>query len=776
MILEQQKDAVVLQQGDVTTIEMSLDLESQQVLMMMLSKNLYSDEIGSTVRELASNALDSHRRAGVDKPIVVSLKQNAQYNWEFTVEDFGVGLDSDDIRDIISKYGKSLAREEVNSLGAMGLGFKSPLSYTSSFYFIGRKSGVERKWTMYEGEEKNSIDMLSEEPTTEPDGVKVIVPVKFSSKDDFVRKIKEQLAYFEGVYFDGPNLRNDFTIYRGEHFQWSQLSSDTSLHLCLDNVYYPIDFAKLGISRINFPLALRFSLRDGIFPVPNRESLRYTPEAKQKILDKLKLVATYFVDKFNESIGEVEDVQTVFDYYSGSVRNVVLEGRVFDVAQIKKYSENTIAQPKLKGVKYIRLDVLNNMKDHILGEYCIKYNVTRYKMSEDKGTSDVKVKHLAHCNYFVYNDKISGNMREYLKTLVMGETKIIKKVAPFKLGNSRSLLPNNYYRILGLNSYPKHLWRKVITEFQMIQKSYTSQFKDIDEIVIPKDWLERKKKVRVSSYTTRRVKLSGEITCKQAAELEKSMSNRNCKFVATTLKLEELHKFKGLTVYTHHDDFLKLDPLYSASRRKHRMRFLTFSDRELKIVNPLDIHNLISYKKFMEGNNMMFKRIVTAYLIDQLISSNSAVFEKRAIFADISKDLHDKLEKLKEYKGNNYAYGSLQLYTAMLEVAVPNKLFDPSIYSEYVEIKELLAKLTFINPILKTVSTTYSYSKENVMSKEEGVSILCDLFKHYKYRIDHHNYKSVKEDEEPLQEEDLTDEDVKSLVDMEESILEEEES
>jgi len=121
MILEQQKEAQVLQQGeDVGTIAMSLDLDSQQMLMMMLSKNLYSDEIGSTVRELASNALDSHRRAGVDKPIIVSLKQNAQYNWEFTVEDFGVGLDADDITNIISKYGKSLARQEANSLGMMG--------------------------------------------------------------------------------------------------------------------------------------------------------------------------------------------------------------------------------------------------------------------------------------------------------------------------------------------------------------------------------------------------------------------------------------------------------------------------------------------------------------------------------------------------------------------------------------------------------------------------------------------------------------------------------
>jgi len=75
MILEKQKEAMIHQDGEATeSIGMSLDLDSAQVLMQMLSKNLYSDSIGSTIRECASNALDSHRRAGVDKPIVVALK------------------------------------------------------------------------------------------------------------------------------------------------------------------------------------------------------------------------------------------------------------------------------------------------------------------------------------------------------------------------------------------------------------------------------------------------------------------------------------------------------------------------------------------------------------------------------------------------------------------------------------------------------------------------------------------------------------------------------
>jgi len=51
MILEKQKEAMIHQEGESQeSIGMSLDLESAQVLMQMLSKNLYSDAIGSTIR------------------------------------------------------------------------------------------------------------------------------------------------------------------------------------------------------------------------------------------------------------------------------------------------------------------------------------------------------------------------------------------------------------------------------------------------------------------------------------------------------------------------------------------------------------------------------------------------------------------------------------------------------------------------------------------------------------------------------------------------------
>jgi len=54
MIIEQNKDTVVLQEGlqDNDTIKMSLDIESSAFIMQMLSKNLYQEPISSTIREI----------------------------------------------------------------------------------------------------------------------------------------------------------------------------------------------------------------------------------------------------------------------------------------------------------------------------------------------------------------------------------------------------------------------------------------------------------------------------------------------------------------------------------------------------------------------------------------------------------------------------------------------------------------------------------------------------------------------------------------------------
>ena len=765
MILEKQTEAHVLNDGPTQeSIAMTLDMDSAQILMQMLSKNLYSDDIGSAVRETVSNALDSHRKAGVDTPIVVSLKPSTYNNYEFCVEDFGTGLDHNDVSNIISKYGKSTKRESNEFIGAMGLGWKSPLAYSSSFYFVCRKDGMERKYMMYEGEDTNAIDLLYEKETTEANGVKIIIPVKYSDKYNFQRKIKEQLCYFESVYFDVPedsSITNDFVISRHEHFQFSEMSTDRYMHICLDNVYYPLDFDKLGISRIEFPVALRFSLSDGLFPTPNRESLRYTPEAKKIISDKLTKVANYLVTKYNDNIVEGSDIKSVINHLEKSGYYVEMSsGFTRNIEPFVKFSTITPLVPKIEGVKLLDFPTLyKSYKQNVLVDaYTAKFYLNNKRMQNTDKHYVYGYNLQSICDgsakVYVYKDRVSGIKKDYLRATCdqHGRTFLVKPSAPMKLGISGKFRLDTYYHLLQLNKVPKAKWREVIKEYQYIISLIESNFIDLDDLEVPQEFIDSKKKAKVAKSSmsgTKRLKLQGEIVCKKGVDLMRWNDGRKCKFDSQLYKLEELESAKHLKVYAHHDDYLKLDPLYGMMG-KQKMEVITFSSRELKIVEQLDIHNLISYDKFMEGKTAPFKRIITSILIHEMISHYRSTFDHADALKFVSTDLFNKLDRLAKYRKDNYVETNQELRKAMLEVATEHKLFDPQIYTEYLEMLDIFDKLSFLNPVCARLG----YTRED----DPMIPVMIDLFKYYKHRVDlkHYNIR--------INDEVLTEQSIEELV------------
>ena len=769
MILEKQKEAHILQQGESQdSIGMSLDLDSAQILMQMLSKNLYSDSIGSTIRECASNALDSHRRVGVDKPIVVSFSRNDSDNYEFSVEDFGIGLDADDVKNIISKYGKSTKRDSNTELGMMGLGFKAPLAYTSSFYFVCRKDGIERKYMMYEGEDVNTIDLLYEQSTTEGNGVKVIVPVKWQDRSDFVRKINEQLAYFENVYFNVDGINNDFLIHRNDIFQFSELSKEEELHICLDNVYYPIDFIKLGIDRIKIPIGLKFSLTDGLFPTPNREALRYTQESKKVILDKIAKLADYMIEKYNDSITTSADIKTVFDYYANNNKTVnVIGNGNWEIENLLRFSIVKIKEPKVDGIELLDLKLLHKHKDYILGEYESVYRLERDKIRENKNYYDKKIS-LSNINdkYYVFSGILGGNKRLYMKETLGSKSygsptyNFIKKKTEYELGNKLSTGMITYFEILQLALHPKAEWRQRITEFQSVQKMFTDKMKNLDLIDVPKSWLDARKTVRTKGMSSSRVdangkriiKLQGEAVGKIAVDLERYNDGRKCKFVPNTIKLEDVSKNKYLTVYTSHDNFIKLDPLYEIFA-KQNIKFMTFSSREMNVLEKIEVHNLITYEKFMEGKNKPFKRVVTAHLIHQLTKKYSSAFSYKKNLNGQCTDLYKKLALLDNYQSSNYVYCSDQIAGTMLEVAEEYNLYDFEIYHIYKEVVAIFQKLPFLNTLL---GYTGGYG-----TSTDVVKSIVDLMKYYKHKVDLSKYNLRIDEEIPS---DLTEELISELA------------
>ena len=679
MRLEKQKQAHVLYSGQKNeSIGMSLDMDSAQVLMQMLSKNLYSDSIGSTIRECASNALDSHRRAAVNKPIIVSLVQNDSNNWEFSVEDFGTGLDHYDVENIISKYGKSTKRNSDTELGMMGLGFKAPLAYASSFYFTCRKDGMERKYMMYEGEETNTIDLISETDTTEDNGVKVIVPIKWGDRHDFLKKIKQQLAYFEDVYFNVDDVDNNFTIHRSKLFQFSELADDDKLHICLDNVYYPIDFDKLGIDTLYIPVGLTFKITDGLFPTPNRESLIYTKETKSKILKKLAEFSDYFVEKYNENVTDSDDVKGYLDYYYNSSREVQLHGKVIDLNNLKDYITVPFAKPKLEGVDNWDISTFSRHEfNYLLGEYRCSYryeNTRMYQVKESSWGRSVSWNDMDKY-HFKMQDGMRGHKKAYLREMCedmvttpriggprpLIRVSFIRKTKSYPLTSTNN--KDNYYDILKLTNYPKSQWRSVIKDFQYVESLLLNPIKDADLITPPQDWIDDRKANTVSKMRATKAakgqKLAGDFNCKKAEDLLRYNDGRKCKFVSHRINIQTVEEGNTTYVYTHHDDYMKVDNLYEETNRMDII-YITFSKRELDLLETSSvIDNLVSYDDFIKGHDLFIK-FMTAYKCHKFMQKWDDIFDKIEYITKIKSSLSDKLTDIKTYqnqyiKGGRYA-------------------------------------------------------------------------------------------------------------------------
>lgn len=762
MILEKQTQSLIHEVGSTkATIGMSLDLDSAQILMQMLSKNLYSDAIGSTIRECASNALDSHRRADVDTPIVVSFKSNNN-GYEFSVEDFGIGLDADDVENIISKYGKSTKRNSTTELGMMGLGFKAPLAYASSFYFITRKDGIERKYMMYEGEEVNSIDLLSQTSTTEGNGVKIIVPVKYSDYYDFKKKIKEQLAYFENVYFDVPDMNNTFKIYRSDHYQISEVCDDDHMHICLDDVYYSIDFDKLGIKTIYSKIALRFSLTDGLFPTPNREALRYTQEAKHLILNKIKTLANELMTTYNASIVDTDDIFAIINHFSNSNRFIIdYNNKQWEVSNILKYAEITAHSPVLIGYNYFTAHSLYKLKDYMLKEYECKYNLSKHskKIQETSGKWNSQIEfrniNLNDEVIAVYTEMFTDRKRRYIKELWNKRyVKFVKKSHPFTLFSKNKDVSfqtqdiSCYYDLLNLRTIPKVEWRNIITEFQKSIQKITENFINLDDIKIPEQWIINDKaknyKPKPIVGNNNKVKEKGDVSGKKAVQPERETAF-NAKFIPIVYDGKTLNQRKKLIVYAKEENRLSLDHLFGMFKNlQNTIEFIILSDREIKSLEMYNLHNFMSLDIFLKGNNKPFKRMMTAKLIFSFKKLYSKVFDARNTLEDVSLILKQNLRDMYNYQKDMICVNAKETNTTLKleEYACKHNLYDLKMFAKLNLTDKLLSKHPFIKKLCNKMFSSYGLFEASGL-----IDVMKDMCRYKKMRMNLDNYNLVKKED-----------------------------
>jgi hypothetical protein len=283
----------------------------------ILSSGLYANKIRAIIRELSCNAVDSHTAANkTDTPFDVHLP-NTLEPW-FSIRDYGTGLTHDQVTNIYTTYFESTKTDSNAFIGALGLGSKSPFSYTDNFTVTAIKDGVKGIYTAFINEAGvPSIAKMMSENTNEPAGVEV----KFSVNDrydfdKFRSEARQVYAHFAlrpvvtgNVDFGFvENTYESKDIIPGVH----QTNGSRRSIAIMGNIAYPIDLPQGSDvggmdSLLNCGLELHFAIGELDFQA-SREGLSYIPSTVASIKAKLEAVNAVLATKLAVEADAVENL------------------------------------------------------------------------------------------------------------------------------------------------------------------------------------------------------------------------------------------------------------------------------------------------------------------------------------------------------------------------------------------------------------------------------------------------------------------------------------
>ena len=745
MIINKQTNEV-LKTGEDTSKRATISANKAAKLQMLLSEGLYSDPITATIAELTNNGVDSIVASGknpIENPVVVSITKTTNDQYEFSVKDEGLGLDENEFTNVVMNYLESTKEDSNDFIGSWGLGSKSPLSLKRSYFFICRKEGVERKFMVYQGEEFTEFDKIYEKSTNELNGVEVIVPIKdYYEAQEFVRKAKSKLAYYDTVILQiyGQIVQN--TIFRSDDWQFSTQNIDNQLHFCLKDVYYSIDWVKLGISTINLPIALKFDLSDGLIPSPSREYIIYNESSKTIILDKIKKVANWFVDKYNSEWKEYETLKDAWFFINKSDFYVNINDTRFKINSLQQYADNEIKTVKIKNVENVKW--YSDSKQWLLTNYRVEAENTHWSWINKTPSKNIVEKMLNNdYKIVVVDSEPKRRVKSYLQDKY-SSTLFVTKICDRALGKDTPTNSTTYFYTLSLDQVPHHEWKNKIKELNYVENQLKENFiyeLDIENSQGFKDWLEKKKKERIYQGS----KSNHKVLNKQEDEVtlgigrNRSIGN-GVTFEKETFKVNKLSQTPKLTIYF--EDKERATQYYELIGKKYKIALIGKRE-QLKIKN---IHNFMTEQEFQKSKT--FKRIVTSIMFDELIETYRSIYSRSSL--DIIQNLINPLEKdieiLQDYTSKNgKSIRDNQLLDSMIAIAKEYNLYDYQFMDVYNRCKESLDKYKFLNYIQKP-------DRWNEKNVKEVNSIITQFLYHQKmYKGLHQELEFVVKEKEVVE-------------------------
>jgi hypothetical protein len=285
----------------------------------ILSSKLYSDPILAIIRELSTNAWDSHAEANIlDKPFVVHLPNRMEPF--FYIRDFGIGMSHKDIMTLYTTYFESTKTETNEQAGCLGIGSKSPFSYTDSFSVTSWFKGKKRVYNMFKGEEGfPKVALMQTIDSDGHNGIEVRFACRIEDIKAFIQKAEKVYENFSITPEFRGNSKLEFkeekVILSGNGWKVYPLNRyhyDKS-YAIMGPIGYPINSHHLSgdAYRLFLNTVLRITFPIGSLEIAaSREDLQYSELTKKNLTKAAKSILKEMGEKVSQKL---ENCKTLWE-------------------------------------------------------------------------------------------------------------------------------------------------------------------------------------------------------------------------------------------------------------------------------------------------------------------------------------------------------------------------------------------------------------------------------------------------------------------------------
>lgn len=414
----------------------------------ILSSGLYANKIRAIVRELSCNAVDSHVAAGRGEvPFQVHIPNTLEPH--FSIRDFGTGLNHDQVTNIYTTYFESTKTASNEFIGALGLGSKSPFSYTDNFTVTAIKDGRKGIYSAFiNGEGVPSIALMMEEETDEPSGVEIKFSVndrwdfdKFRSEAEYVYRYFKVLPEITGSTVNVTKPSYDtMDIISGVHIKVNDSRRNSSVAV-MGNIAYPIEIPQADKTlgdlayMLDCGLEMHFDIGELDFQA-SREGLSYIPQTIEAIKRKLTAVNDKLVERLTEEASVIPNLwdRAVFLSKKSSMT-------IWRSAVAKYATDNPI--PTFSSSRYDRLAEFNIP----LADIASKYNISVGAIYRSRGSRTIA--NVKPSSVYLKDDSGVGTYIECWKFAVDSNSQFV--LNDTKVGAVERA--KYHYRDIALNEY-----------------------------------------------------------------------------------------------------------------------------------------------------------------------------------------------------------------------------------------------------------------------------------------------------------------------------------